>query len=485
MSDFSVIGKRTPRVDGRDKVIGAAKYAADYALPDLLWCKLLRSPFAHARILNIDTSAAEKFAGVKGVVTGKEFDGWTWGWMSATRDEPPIAVNKVCYLGEAVAGVAAVDEETAEEACRLIKVEYEELPGVFDPEEAMLDGAPQIHDHVKNNVSVQYHWNFGDVEKAFADSFLVCEDRFRTARATHGYLEPPAILADYDPAGYITVWPSKQSPYFVYRHLSACFKLPQNRIRVVQPFIGGGFGGTKNDSIAGDFCAVLLSKKTGRPVKWVESMEEELATSKRRHIVTVYSKMGMSKDGTITGLQHRVIIEGGGYTAIGPLSTYLTGCATTLPYKLPNFKFDAYRVFTNNPIGAAMRGHGITHTRFAAEIQMEMMAEELGIDPVEIRMRNAIDNPEPGTTYTTVNKITLRTCGLKPAIQQVARHPIWRERQNGPHREGDIRWGVGLSGTTYQGGARQLGHQSCGAVVRICEDGTVNLLTGATDAGQG
>ena len=199
----------------------------------------------------------------------------------------------------------------------------------------------------------------------------------------------------------------------------------------------------------------------------------------------IYSKMGAKKDGTLTAIHHRVIADGGGYTAVGPLSMYLAGFATTLPYKLPNFKYDAYRVFTNNPIGAAMRGHGITHARFAAEIQMEMIAEELGIDPVEMRMRNAIDNPEAGKIYETINKVALKTCGLKEAIRKVAEDPLWKDRDKMPKKEGDIAWGVGLSGTSYLGGARQMGHQSCAAIVRLCEDGTVNLITGATDCGQG
>lgn len=485
MAEFSVIGERLPRVDAREKVTGEAKYAADYSLPNMLWCKLLRSPYPHARILSIDTSKAERLPGVKAAVTAKDFGGWTWGWMPATRDEPPLAVDKVRYMAEAVAGVAAIDEDTAEEACQLIRVDYEELPGIFEPEEAMRESAPKVHDYVKNNISVEYHWNFGDVEKAFAESYIVREDRFRTSRATHGYLEPPAILAYYDPTGYITVWASKQSPYFHYRHLAACFKLPLSKVRVIQPFIGGGFGGTKNDSLAGDFCAVLLSKISGKPVKYVESMEEELVTSRRRHSMIVYSKMGAKKDGTLTAIHHQVVADGGGYTAVGPLSLYLAGFATTLPYRLPNFKYDAYRVFTNNPIGAAMRGHGITHTRFAAEIQMGMIAEELGIDPVEVRMRNAIDNPKPGTIYETINKVTLKTCGLKEAIQKVTEDPIWRDRNKTPRKEGSIFWGVGLSGTSYLGGARQMGHQSCAAIIRVCEDGTVNLITGATDCGQG
>jgi 4-hydroxybenzoyl-CoA reductase subunit alpha len=485
MEEYSVIGKRVPRFDSREKVMGQGKYAADYSMPGMLWCKVARAPLPHARILNIDTSRAERMPGVKAVVTGKDFGGWTWGFMANTRDEPPLAVDKVRYLHEGVAGVAAIDEDIAEEACELIKVDYEELPGVFDPEEAMKEGAPIIHDYRPNNVSVDYHWNFGDVEKAFADSYIVREDRFKTGKVIVGFLEPPASLAYYDPTGYITVRAAKQSPYFHYRHLAACFNLPLNRVRVIQPLIGGGFGGTKNDSVAGDFCAVMLSKMTGKPVKFVYTMDEVLTTCRRRHNMIVYNKMGMTRDGLLTAIESRVVANGGAYTAIGPLAMYLAGFATTLPYKLPNFKYDCYRMFTNNPVSAAMRGHGITHTRFACEIHMEMMAEELGIDPVEIRMRNAIDNPKRGEVYRTINDVSLKTCGLKEAIKAAVEDPLWSEKEKRPKKAGPVSYGVGLSGTSYLGGARQLGHQSCGAIVRICEDGSVNLLTGATDCGQG
>ena len=485
MDEYAVIGKRLPRVDAKEKVLGRARYAADYSLPGMLWCKVLRAPHAHARILNIDASRAERLPGVKGIVTGKDFGGWTWGFMANTRDEPPLAYDKVRYLNEAVAAVAAVDEETAEEACELIEVDYEELPGVFDPEEAMGPGAPVIHEYRPNNVSLEYHYDFGNVRKAFEESYLVREDRFKTGRVTKGYLEPPASLAYYDPAGSITVWPAKQSPYFHYRHLAACFRLPLSKIRIVQPFIGGGFGGTKNDSVAGDFCAVLLSKKTGKPVKFVYSQEEELSVSKRRHPVILYNKMGVTRDGVLTAIETRAVADLGGYTSISPLSLYLVGFATPIPYKLPNYKFDIWGVFTNNPMSAAMRGHGITHSRFACEIQMEMMAEELGIDPVEMRMRNGIDPPEAGGIYRTINDITFKTCGFKEALKAAVEDPVWAERGRRPGKIGPVSYGVGISGTAYLGGARQLGHQSCGAVVRICEDGTVNLLTGATDCGQG
>jgi CO/xanthine dehydrogenase Mo-binding subunit len=428
MSDFSVIGKRVPRIDSREKVMGEAKYAADYSLPDMLWAKVARSPYAHAKILNIDTSRAEKLPGVKAVITAKDFNGWKYGFMPTTRDESPLAIDKVRYLHEGVAGVIAIDEDRAEEACSLIKVDYEELPGVFDPEEAMNPGAPIVHDYRPNNVSVEYHWNFGDVEKAFNDSYYVHEDRFETGKVIVGFLEPPASLAYYDPSGYITVWAAKQSPYFHYRHLADCFKLPLNKIRVVQPFIGGGFGGTKNDTITGDLVAVMGSKKTGKPVKFIYSQEEVLTTCRRRHNMIVYSKMGVTKEGLLTAVQHRVVANGGAYTAISPLSMYLAGFMTTLPYKLPNFKYDAYRIFTNNPVSAAMRGHGVTHTRFACELQMDMIADKLGIDRVEMRMRNAIDNPKKGEIYTTVNDVTLKTCGMKEAIQLVTKDPIWASK---------------------------------------------------------
>ena len=479
MEEYSVIGKRIPRIDGRVKVTGEAKYAADYEMPGMLWCKMLRSPYAHAKLLNIDTSRAERLPGVKGVLTGKDFKGWRWGWMPKTRDEAPLADDKARYLAEAVAAVAAVDEDTAEEATELIKVDYEELPGVFDPEEAMKEGAPRVYDHVDNNLSWEFHMDFGDVEKAFRESDLVREDRFQTGRVITGYLEPPAAVAVWDSSG-ITIWAAKQSPYFVYRHLAACFNLPLSKVRVIQPFIGGGFGGTKNDSLVGDFCVCLFSKMTGKPVKFVYNMEEVLMTCRRRHNMIVHNKMGMKKDGTITGMHSRVIADGGGHTAIGPLTMYLTGCMSTLPYKLPNFKHDAYRIFTNNPISAAMRGHGVTHTRFAAEIQMEMMAEELGLDPVEVRLRNAITAP-----HETINKVTVQSCGLREGIELLADTPNWKERDSKKRTDGPVSHGVGISGTAYLSGARQRGHQSCGAIVRLCEDGTVDYLTGATDGGQG
>ncbi len=479
MPEFSVIGKRLPRVDAVEKVTGRAKYAADLELPGMLYGKVLRSPYAHARILNIDTSKAERLFGVRAVTTGDDFGSYKWGFMPATRDETPLAVGKVRYYQEGVAAVAAIDEETAEEALDLIKVEYEELPGIFDPEEALKEGAPLVHEDKPNNISCKFSMDFGNVEQGFRESDYVREDRFRTPRVTHGYIEPPAILAYYDPAGKITVWPAKQSPYFIYRHLAAAFKLPQNKVRVVQPFIGGGFGGTKNDSLNIDYSAVMLSKKTERPVKIVESQMEELLTSLRYQHMIIYMKTGIKKDGTLMAIQCRLIVDGGAYTRIGPLTLYLTGCMITLPYKLPNLKHDAIRAYTNHPMGAAMRGHGIDQTRFAADVQMDMIAEELGIDPVDIRLKNAI---EPG--HETINKAKVTTCGFRECIEKAAEVTNFRERR-GKLRGEKISRGLGFSGCAYQTGALIRGHQACAAVIKVNEDGTVQYLTGATDAGQG
>ena len=474
----NLIGKRLPRVDAVEKVNGEAKYAGDFNLTGQLWMKILRSPYPHAKIVSIDTSKALEMPGVKAVVTAEDFNGWSWGWGPTTRDETPLADEKVRYFAEAVAAVAAEDEETAEEACALINVVYEELPGIFDAEEAMQDGAPQVHDYVDNNISWDFHMDYGDVEEGFAEADFVREDRFETGRTLTGFLEPPAAVAQIDSSG-ITIYAAKQSPYFIYRQLASCFKLPLSKVRVIQPYVGGGFGGTKNDSTAGDFCAVMLAKKTKRPVKFVYNMEEVLTTCRRRHNMIVDCKMGMKKDGTITAVQTKVIADGGAFTAIGPLTMYLTGIMTTLPYKLDHYKHDAYRVFTNHPVSAAMRGHGVTHTRFAAEIQMEKMADELGIDPVEVRMKNTIEAP-----HETINGITVDTCGLKEGLEIVSSSSAWKDKDQNK-KDGPVVRGIGISGTSHLGGARQRGHQSCAAIVRLCEDGTVNYLTGASDAGQG
>ncbi len=315
--NYSILGKPIPRVDARLKVTGQAKYAADYEPGGMLWGKIKRAPYAHARILSIDTSKAERLPGVKGVIVGKEFGGFKWGWQAHTRDESPLAADKVRYMYEGVAAVAATDKDIAEEACDLIDVEYGELPGVFDPFEAMKEGAPLVHEDRPKNILVEYHWNFGNVDKAFDDAHLVREDVFQTPKMAKGYIEPPAVVAWWE-HGTLTYIGAKGSPYMLWRILSRAFNLPLNKVRVISPVVGCDFGGTKNDAHALDFAAILLAKKTGRPVKIVYSQWEELTTCLRRHSMTVRVKMGLSKDGMIKGLYTNVVADGGAYARMTP-----------------------------------------------------------------------------------------------------------------------------------------------------------------------
>jgi 4-hydroxybenzoyl-CoA reductase subunit alpha len=482
---YSVIGKPIPRVDARLKVTGEAKYAADMEAADMLWGVIKRSPHPHARILHIDTSKAERLPGVKAVVTGKDFGGFKWGWSRETRDEEPLATTKVRYLYEGVAAVAAIDEDIAEEACDLIEVEYEPLPGVFDPFEAMKEGAPLVHEDRKGNICVEYHWNFGDVEKAFAESYLVREETFQTPRMAKGYIEPPAVLAYWPDSTHLTVIPAKGSPYFPYRILSNCFNLPLSNVRIIQPFVGADFGGTKNDMVSCDFSAPMLAKKSGKPVKIVYTQFEELTTCLRRHPMWITMKTGVTKDGRLKAIQNKVISDGGAYTRMSPLSNFLTGICMALPYKLPNFRTEMHCYFTNNPSSAAMRGHGIYHTRFAGDVQMDMIAEELGIDPVEMRLRNAIENPKPGKIYETINKLHLATCGVEECVEKVAEAIRWEQKKKDERVRGSRAYGIGFACGTYLSGTKLSGHNACAAMVRICEDGSVNYITGASDVGQG
>jgi len=308
--NYSILGKAIPRVDAKAKVTGQAKYAADIEVANMLWGQIKRSPYAHARILNIDTSKAERLPGVKAVTTGKDFGGFKWGWSGPTRDEEPLAVEKVRYQYEGVAGVAAVDEDTAQEACDLIEVDYEPLPGVFDPFEAMKEGAPLVHDDRPGNICVEYHWDFGDVDKAFAESYLVREDTFQTPRMAKGYLEPPAVVAYWPDPDSIVYIGAKGSPYFPYRILARCFNLPLSNVRIITPIIGSDFGGTKNDMTPADFSAVMLAKKAGRPVKIVTSQFDTLTTDLRRHPMWITVKTGVTKDGILKATSLKAVADG-------------------------------------------------------------------------------------------------------------------------------------------------------------------------------
>ncbi len=479
MTEFSVIGKDVPKVDAPVKATGEAKYAGDLVMPRMLFGKLLHSPLPHARILNIDYSRALRLPGVKAVVTGQDAQGRRFGLRPDTRDKFALETEKVRCIGDEIAAVAATDEDIAEEALSLIKVDYEELPALFDPLESMKDGAPQIHDHVKNNVSAETHMRFGDFEQGFQEADLIRENSFETQFIMHGFLEPHAAIGLWDSTGKATLWASKQSPYMAYRPVSAGLAIPLSKLRVVQPFVGGGFGG-KNEAFALDFACLLLSQKAGRPVKITCNMEEVFVSGRRRHAMALTTKIGMKKDGTITAVQFHMIADGGAYTSTGPLAISIPGFLMTIPLRVPNVRYDAYRIFTNKPAAGALVGHCIPQSRFAIDSLIEDMALELGMDPLDVRLKNAV---KPGETTASGFKVT--TFGFAESLRAAAGGIGWREKWGKGRQKDGKRLGIGMGVNPGVVGNKMGGHDGSAAIVKLNEDGTATLVGGFTDSGQG
>lgn len=474
--EYAVIGKSIPKKDGWSKATGEARYADDLVFPGMLFGKLLRSPHAHARILRVDVAAALKLSGVRAVITGNDFPGIKYGSMPHTRDYLPLAIDRVRYIGEEVAAVAAVDEDTAEEALDLIRVEYEPLPAVFDSEEAMAPGAVQIHEHAPGNVSARTAFEFGNAAAGFAASEHIREDSFETQPVKHGMLEPHACVGLWEATGKIILWASKQSPYVVWRQMAMGLGVDSGVVRVIQTCVGGGFSGGKQEAMPMDFCAVLLSRKSARPVKIVHTMDEVLTIGHMRHPMKIWLRTGVKKDGTLLSQHCRIVANGGAYSSIGQLSMYIPGAMLNLPYRIPNIKYEAVRVYSNNGFCGAMRGHTIPQICFARESQLDMLAEELGIDPIEMRLKNGC---QPGEI--TPNGFRLTTFGFTDCIDKVVEASGWR----GKYGKLPAYRGIGIGCGSLISGARIMGHSASTAEIRVREDGAVFLSTGSTDVGQG
>ena len=393
--EHKYVGAGLPRVDGAAKVTGRAVYTADIKKPNMLHGRLLRSPVPHARIVNIDTSRARALPGVKAVITGDDTLKITYGnWrlFPATQDELPLKWGKVRCVGDEVAAVAAIDPDIAEEALHLIRVEYEELPAVYDVDAALAEGAPLIHDEIeglRSNVSLDRKIDVGDVDAAFARCDYVREDTFRVHAVSHAYMEPCACVAETDHDGRVTLTTSTQTPYIVQCLLASTLGLPENHVRVIKPFVGGGFGG-KMEMRPWEFCAAFLSLRLGRPVKFVISRQEELATGRRRHGMKLRSKIGFTKDGIIVAKEFEALLDGGAYNSMGPTATFLCGNFGAMLYRTPNYRYRGYHIYTNKPPAGAMRGFGAPQALYAAETQMNMAAEELGLDAIDLRLKNAM-----------------------------------------------------------------------------------------------
>jgi len=415
MEKRKTIGTKMPRIDARDKVLGKTLYSADINLPGMLCGKVLKSPLPHARIKNIDISKAKKVKGVKAVVTADDIEKKRMGIIM--EDEPILAFGKVRYVGERVAAVAAVDEDTATEALSLIKVEYEELKPVFDPLEAMEPEAPLVHDDlfaegkaqnmgIEGNICSSMEVPVGDLDKGFAESDYIFEDTFRTQMVHQGYIEPHAVVADFDFSGGFSVWTCTQGYFYVQKVLAKMFKIPTSRVKVFPIETGGGFGG-KIFMIL-EPIAVLLSKTSGRPVKMVMSMEEEFATLGRpRYASIVKLKTGVKKDGRILAKHARLYYDLGAFAGFGPILVFANAMNACGPYKVPNAKLEGYCIYTNKLYGTCFRAPGAPQMNFAVESQMDMIARELGKDPVEFRLINGVREGDLLPSGTQVDNSSL------------------------------------------------------------------------------
>lgn len=480
LNKFSVVGKSKPKVDSYDKVTGKAKYTDDIKLPNMLYGKILTSSIAHGIIKSIDTGKAEKLPGVKAVITGKDVPDVLYGVSPSRYDEYVLAKDKVRYVGDEVAAVAAISEEIAGEAIKLIKVEYEELPAVFDPFEAVKDGAPQLHEKYKNNINTRIDHHFGNVEEGFKQADYVKEEVFIGNFVHQTPMEPHAAIAYWEHDGTLVVYSSTQVPYYLRHHLSHVLGIALGKVKVIRPHVGGGFGG-KLEATALDLCSAIMSKMTGCPVKMKYTRKEMFYHHRGRHKQHMRFKIGVKKDGKITAVESEIYLDGGAYTSFGIISAYYSGAMIPTLYNIPNYKFDGYRMYTNKPACGAMRGHGAPQPRFAFESLLSMAADDLGIDPLEIRFKNAI---EPNTK--TVNGLDIKGCELKTTIK------LAKEKTNWLNKYGKLPAGKGIgiacggfvSGAGYPIFRGKQPHSN--ALVKVIDDGSAAIcLISAADIGQG
>lgn len=478
------VGRSVPRVDGLEKVTGQAVYCVDVELPGMLHGAVLRSPYAHARIVNIDTAEAKQSAGVRVVVTGRDMP---YNFGEQIRDQPFLAVDRVRFVGEPVVAVAAESEAEAQEALKKVRVEYEEIPSVFDPREALLEGAPILHpglgDYPRSaiyevvpgtNVCMIRRYSLGDVEAGFREADEVFEDEFYSHAVAHTPMETHAAVAQYSPLkDGLTVWSSTDSPHRRAKELSIDLDIPLNRVRFISTYSGGGFGG-KGSLVAEVIAVALAMFSKGRPVKVVYSREEELTASQTRHAAFLRLKTGMKGDGTFTARQADIIWDKGAYVSKGNEVAYRGVLTIVGPYRIPNVELLSRQVYTNKEYGGAYRGFGTTQVTWACESQMDIIAHKLGIDPLEIRLKNAYMD---GDRY--INGQLMETVGLKETFLQASREIGWGLA--GPQSDGSRFRGKGIA-AVFKPTATPT---DSFAFIRMNNDGSATLFSGAAEIGAG
>ena len=476
---FSVIGQSLPRIDGMAKCAGDTRYADDITLPRMIFAKLLRSPHPHARIRDVAVDRALERAGVHAIITGADLPE-KFGIMPSTQDEEALAVDKVRYVGDPVAAVAAVSEEVAEEATRLIDVDYEVLDPVLSIESALDNGDNRIHSWNRSaNVQKAVSFEFGDVDAGFDGADEIVEGTFFFQGNTHLPMEQYSALAFAAPDGKLTLWSSTQTPHYVHRALAKVLNLPMGHIRVIATPVGGGFGG-KSDPFSHELAVAKLSMITGRPVKITLSREESFYVHRGRHPVKMWLRTGVKRDGRLQSMSFKSYLDGGGYSSYGLATVYYTGALQTVTYQLPAYKFEGVRVFTNKPPCGPKRGHGTPQPRFAVEVQLDEIAEKLGLDPIDMRLKQVVD---PDTT--TVNGLHVSTIGLRECMEKVRERADWGSK----HRQLPAGHGIGFAASSYISGAglpiywNEMPHS--GVQIRVDRGGGITVFCGSTDIGQG
>ena len=477
--NLNVVGKPQMKVDAMAKVMGQTVFADDLSLPRTLYCKILRSIHPHALIRHIDATPALRRPGIVAAITGRDVP-IKFGILPVSRDEEALCIDKVRYVGDPVAAVAALDEETAEAALEDIVVEYDPLPEIMSIDQALAEETVRIHEYAeKGNIHKLVALEFGDVQQGFSEADHIREDIFYYEGNTHLPMEQHAAVAQYGADGRLTLWSSTQTPHYVHRALAKVLELPPSRIRVIATPVGGGFGG-KSDPFAHEIIASKLSMLTGRPVKITLTREEVFYAHRGRHPVLMWVKTGVKRDGSITAMHFKSFLDGGAYGSYGVASTYYTGALQTVSYPIANYKFEGLRVFTNKPACGPKRGHATPQPRFALEVHLDKLAEDLGLDPVDLRLNHLM----PANSLT-VNHLTITTIGLRECIRKVVEASGFRERRG--HLPPGT--GLGLACGSYLSGAglpiywNNMPHSA--VQIKIDRGGGVTVFCGSIDIGQG
>ncbi|MCP4624697.1 MAG: molybdopterin-dependent oxidoreductase [bacterium] len=476
MENYSIVGKRIPHRDSVEKVKGSAVFTSDVKLSGMLYGKILRSTVPHAKISNIDISKAAKLKGVKAILTSRDTPLVKYSISPTWADQMILDDQKIRYIGDEIAAVAAVTDEIAEEALDLIRVELEELPGVYDPLEAMTEGAPLVHDAVAHNISKTMTMECGSVEEGFAEADLILEDTFKTQAQSHCSIETHCCIATCSPSDDVKLWVSAQAPHPLRQRIAGALNIDAAKIHVMTPFVGGGFGSKIDLEPAWALC-ILLAKKTGKPVKIEHSRKEQFIATRMRHPTLTKLKFGVKRDGTIVAKQAKVVMDNGAYNSHGPAVLAYNNVMFSTLYRVANIKYEGSLVYTNKNWGGACRGYGDPQASFAQEVMLDMIAEKLNMDPIELRLKNANIPNE-----VTSNAVKITSCGLKECLTEAKKRSDWHEKRahKKKHR------GLGVAAMIYTGGGSiGSGFNYSGATLQMNADGTLHLLMGALDIGQG